>query len=77
MSDNVLLDMSRMIGEIHGTLKAMETRHDQTMETLTKHDERITDLETTKHKAHGLALGLGAVAGFVSSNLHNFFGMFK
>lgn len=77
MSDQVLLDMSRMIGEIHGTLKAMETRHDQTMKTLTKHDERITDLETTKHKAHGLALGLGAVAGFLSSNLQHLFGFFK
>lgn len=77
MSDQVLLDMSRMIGEIHGTLKSMEQRHDQTMETLSKHDDRISDLETTKHKAHGFAIALGGISGAVGTYLTHVIGVFK
>lgn len=77
MSDPVLLDMSRMIGEIHGTLKSMEQRHDQTMETLEKHDGRISHLEETKNKAHGFAIAFGGLSGAIGTYLTHVVGVFK
>lgn len=77
MSDNVLLDMNRMIGEIHGTLKSMERRHDETMEKLDKHEVRIVSLEQTKHTAHGVAIGLGGISGIVGTYFSHIIGIFK
>lgn len=77
VSDQILIEMSEKIGQIHGTLKAMEKRHDDTMETLKSHDDRLDTLEETKYKAHGFLIGVAGLAGAVGSYASHLLGVFK
>ncbi len=75
MSDkNILIEMSERLGQIHGTVSALDKKQDDFMTCVRSHESRLSELEATKHKAHGYIVGVSTISAFIGAAISNLWG---
>jgi len=58
-------DVKYLLGEINGKLEGICERLDKINGTLSKHDDKINDLETFKDNLQGRMSVISAISGFI------------